>query len=195
MNGLRSILVLLWLGSLSACTSNTALVDPCCYTGEYVKARFHDVYLKLADGDEVSFLRVFEGFEPDESVSAAYFPMRRIMIGLVTFARLSAVLREYDANDDGFIEEPELTVLYIREAAKGFGNDVTYLSIGANGRIDALVATRADVAGLLKYLDRNASTMNAHGQALFKDLKDLIYDEHDLRMIIYACGTCSLVLP
>jgi hypothetical protein len=174
MNGLKSIACLLWLVSLGACTSNTALVDPCCYTGEYVKARFHDVYLKLGDGREVAFLEVFDGFEPDQSAFAPYFPMRDIRIGMVTFATLRAVLPEYDANDNGVIEEPELTVLYVRESARGFGYDVTY--IGTNPRVDALVAARADVGGLLKYLERRTSAMNGHGQALFRDLRDLVYD-------------------
>ena len=174
MNGLKRIACVLSVLSIGACASNSTLIDPCCYTGEYVKARFHDVYLRLDDGGDLAFSEVFDGFEPDQSVFSPYFPMRNVRIGLVTFAALRAVLPEYDANENGHLEEPELTVLYIREAARGFGHDVSY--IGTNPRVDALVAARADVGGLIKYLDRTTSNMNEQGQAIFRDLRNLVYD-------------------
>ncbi len=157
--------------ALSACGTTTEPVAPCCYTGEIRLARASDVYLALDNGGKVSFSQAFPGFEPQSGVFTTAFPFRKVEVSDVLYATLLPVLPQYDANGNGWIESPELTVLYIREAAIGLGHSVSY--VGVNPRADALVLSKAETGALVRYVNDNRHRMTSAAQTVFREL-DLV---------------------
>jgi hypothetical protein len=157
--------------ALSACGTTTEPLAPCCYVGEVTLARASDVYLELEDGRKTSFSRAFPGFEPQSGMFTTAFPFRTVAISDVLYAALLPVLPQYDANGDGRIQSPELTVLYIREAALGLGHGVRY--VGVNPRVDALVLSKSETGALVRYVNDNRHRMTPAAQTVFREL-DLV---------------------
>ncbi len=166
---LRLSLLLAACAALVACTSSTEIRTPCCYTGDVTLAKLESVYLVLKDDRKIPFETVFVGFESQTGIFTTTFPDRRINIARVTYASLAAVLPAYDANGDGWLQTPELTVLYIREAAIGTGHEVDYISV--NPKVSALSTSAADFGGLLEYVKRNEAAMSEQARQIFSDLE------------------------
>ena len=154
--------------ALSGCGTTTEPVAPCCYSGEVALARASDVYLALEDGGKVSFPQAFPGFEPQTGIFTTALPFQKAEVSDVLYASLLPVLPQYDANGDGWIESPELTVLYIREAAIGLGHSVSY--VGVNPRADALVLSQAETGALVRYVNDNRHRMTPAAQTVFREL-------------------------
>ena len=154
--------------ALVGCKPSTNLVRPCCYKGEVALLHLADTTLVLEDGDTVAFGDVFSDFSAVSDSFARVFPFEKADIGLVTFQSLRDVLPAYDANDDRILEEPELTALYVREAARGLGYPVVRIEpSGGNG---AIATSRADVSGLVRFVERHVHEMATPQQRIFRDL-------------------------
>lgn len=154
--------------ALVGCKPSTNLVRPCCYKGEVALLHLADTTLVLEDGATVAFGDVFSDFSADSDSFARVFPFEKADIGLVTFQSLRDVLPAYDANDDRILEEPELTALYVREAARGLGYPVVRIEpSGGNG---AIATSRADVSGLVRFVERHVHEMATPQQRIFRDL-------------------------
>ena len=81
---------------------------------------------------------------------------------------------EYDANANGFIEEPELTVLYMEEAVRGLDKPIAQL--GGERRLRAIFASNADIDGLIRLVSRRRSEMNPAARVTFEELDLLRID-------------------
>lgn len=154
---------------LAGCASMTEPSPPCCYTGTYTMARLQNVSLVMRGGSSVSFGDVFRGFQPSTGLFATAFPFRKVDIASVVYHALAPVLPIYDANDDGWLEKPELAVLYVREAALGLGKHVDHLAVGGKP-VRALVLSQADVGGLVDWVKAHKSEMTPEARAIFSDL-------------------------
>lgn len=154
--------------ALVGCKPSTNLVRPCCYKGEVALLHLADTTLVLEDGATVAFGDVFSDFSADSDSFARVFPFEKADIGLVTFQSLRDVLPAYDANDDRILEEPELTALYVREAARGLGYPV--VRIEPSGDNGAIATSRADVSGLVRFVERHVHEMATPQQRIFRDL-------------------------
>ena len=168
-SGIRAGTGALFLILLSSCASTTEPVPPCCYTGDVALAHVRDVQLALSDGNKVGFTQAFPGYEAQSGVFTTAFPFNKVEIAQVTYGALRPVLPQYDANGNGRLEQPELTVLYIREAALGLGLGVDY--VAANERVDALVLSAGESGGLVRYVDGNLERMTPAARDIFKKLK------------------------
>jgi hypothetical protein len=155
--------------ALLACASSTDIRKPCCYTGDVTLAKLASVHLVLKDGTQLPFETAFVGFESQTGLFTTTFPDRKISIAQVTYASLIPVLPVYDANEDGWLQTPELTVLYIREAAIGMGHEVDY--IGVNPRVSALTTSAGDFGGLMEYVKGNEAAMSEQARQIFSDLE------------------------
>ena len=154
--------------ALAGCKPSTNLVRPCCYKGDVALMHLADTKLVLENGATVAFEDVFPGFSADSDSFGYVFPFEKADIGLVTFASLRDVLPRYDANDDRILEEPELTALYVQEAARGLGYPVVRIEpSGGNG---AIATSRADVSGLVRFVERHVHEMAKPQQRIFRDL-------------------------
>ncbi len=147
-------------------TSSAAL--KCCYHGDVADLRLAEVKVNLEDGRTLPFGELFPDFAPSTSFFTLTFPVYRLDIARVVYPKLAAMLAQYDANDNGFIEEPELTVLYMREAARGLDQPVTHL--GGKRPLGAIFATSADVGGLIRFVNRRRSEMTPAARQTFDEL-------------------------
>lgn len=151
--------------------SPDAIQRPCCYEGELTMAHLDDVRFVMDDGTELPFEKVFAGFDAQNRDVTTPFPFRQINISGLVYDVLSVVFPEYDANKNGFIEEPEMTVLYLREGALGMGFKVSHLKV--KDRVYALQTSSAEVGGLVSYVNANRADMNKEAQALFHEISYL----------------------
>ena len=157
---------LLSLGT--ACTSPDEIRRPCCYEGVLVLSRLERVQFVMNDGSKLPFDQVFEGFEAQKRDSPTPLPFQKVNISGLVYDVLSVVLPNYDANKNGFLEAPELTVLYLREGALGEGFKVSHLII--EERVRALQTSDAEIGGLVTYVNTNRSSMTKDAQALFREI-------------------------
>ena len=155
---------------LAACGGSTALIKDCCYEGDAALVHLDQVQFVAADGTVSSFENVYPGFERQDAVLTTSFPFRKARYSLITYDSLAAILPLYDANRNGLMEEPELAVLYLREGALGMGRPVDHLAVGGK-RVDAIMTSRADVGGLMRYLDARRDRLTPEVQAEFRDLE------------------------
>ena len=155
----------------AACASPDAIQRPCCYEGELTLAPLRDVRFVMDDGSELPFEKVFPGFYEQDRAITTPFPFRRVTISGLVYDVLSVVFPVYDANKNGIMEEPELAVLYLREGALGMGFEVSYLKV--NGRVHALQTSKADVGGLVSYVNANRPGMSKDARALFDEIDHL----------------------
>lgn len=149
-----------------ATTSSAAL--ECCYQGNVADLRLAEVKVNLEDGRTLPFGELFPDFAPSTSFFTRTFPVYRLDIARVVYPKLAVILAQYDANDNGSIEEPELTVLYMREAARGLDQPVTYL--GGKRRVRAIFATSGDIDGLIRLVNRRRSEMTPAARQTFDEL-------------------------
>ena len=154
--------------AIAGCGASTNLVKPCCYNGDAALAHLADTRLTLEDDTTVAFGDVFSGFQAHTAAFARVFPFEKADIGLVTFQSLRGVLPRYDANRDRILQKPELTALYVREAARGLGYAVVRIEpSGANG---AITTSRADESALVRFVERHLHEMAKPQRRLFRDL-------------------------
>ena len=153
---------------LAGCGASANLTRPCCYNGDVALTHLGDTRLTLEDGTTVAFGDVFAGFSVDTTSFGRVFPFSKADIGRVTFASLRDVLPRYDANEDRILEEPELTALYVREAARGLGYPVA--RIDPSGAGGAIATSRADVSALVRFVERHAREMAPPQRKIFRDL-------------------------
>jgi len=163
--------------SLLACTlllgawvETSPAAVKCCYRGDVVGLRLAEVTVNLEDGRTLSFGELFPDFAPSTSFFTRNFPVYRLDIARVVYPKLAVILALYDinANDNGVIEEPELTVLYMREAALGLDQPVTHL--GGKSPLWAIFATSGDIDGLIRLVNRRRSEMTPAARQTFDEL-------------------------
>lgn len=162
---------------LVAWSPQSFAITRCCYHGESVEMRLADVELKLEDGRTLTFGELFSDFTPSTSIFTLMYPVYRLDIARVVYPNLAAKFTEYDANENGFIEEPELTVLYVEEAARGLDKPVAQL--GGDRRLRAVFASAGDVDGLIRLVNRRRSEMDPAARKTFDEI-DLL--RHDFRI-------------
>jgi hypothetical protein len=152
----------------AGCASPNEIRRPCCYEGVLTLAPLQQVRFQMDDGSEQAFEQVYKGFKTPESGIPAQFPFRRINISGLVYDVLSVAFPQYDANKNGFLEEPELTVLYLREGALGMGSKVSHLVV--EERIVALQTSPADVGGLVTFINGHKAGMSKEARALFAEI-------------------------
>ena len=159
--------------TLAGCAASTDLRRPSTYRGDVVLTHLADTRLTLESGEVVAFGEVFPGFDAAPSPIRHSFPFRLADIRLVDFASLREVLPGYDANEDGYIQEPELTALYVFEAARGLGHPVARIDPGGAG--GAIATSQADISALVRFVERNLGEMARPQGAVFRDLRRLAF--------------------
>lgn len=155
----------------TACVSNTTPVPPCCYAGAVTTTRLADLPARTEDGRTRRFDEIFPGFTPEEGLFARTLPFNEVLRHDIVHATLEPLLPLYDANGDGRLEQPEVLVLYAREAARATGTRVRHF--GADTPIWAISAPNADIGGLVRWAQATRARMSAEGQAIFRDLERL----------------------
>ena len=140
----------------------------CCYSGDSIELQAADVEVKLEDGRMVSFGELFPDFTPSTSFFTLNYPVYRLNIAAVVYPHLASKFIEYDANDNGFIEEPELTVLFMQEAARGLDQPVTQL--GGERRLRAIFLSTGDIDGLIRLVNRHRSEMKPAARKTFDEI-------------------------
>ncbi len=155
---------------LGGCVGSTTLIKDCCYEGDAVLVYLDKVAFVAPDGSTSTFADIYPGFASQDSVLTKSFPFRKTQISLITYDSLAVVLPLYDANKNGFMEEPEITVLYLREGALGMGHKVDHLTVDGK-RVDAIMTSRSDVGGLMNYLDAREDSLSEEVQAVFRDME------------------------
>jgi hypothetical protein len=153
---------------VAGCASPQAIRRPCCYEGQLTLAHLEQVRFVMNDGSEQAFAHVYKGFEPQDQDFPTQFPIKKINISGLVYQVLSVVFPEYDANKNGFIEEPEFAVMYLREGAIGMKFNVSHLAV--EGKVYALQTSLADVGGLVSYINKNRSGMSKEAQSLFNEI-------------------------
>ena len=172
MNGTRrtcmAVATMLLAVALGGCKPSADLVRPCCYNGDVALAHLADTRLTLEDGSTVAFGEAFPGFGTESDSFGRVFPFRKADLGIDTFASLREVLPKHDANGDGILETPELTALYVTEAARGLGYPVA--GIEPSGAGGAIATSRADESALVRFVERHLDEMAKPQQGIFRDL-------------------------
>jgi hypothetical protein len=176
----RSIpLVILGCLLLAGCGSTTEIVRPSTYVGDITPAHLEDIYLAMPGDKRLAFRDVFKGFEPQTGFLTNPLPFRKIAVADVIYEAAQPVAAYYDsnANNNGYLEGPELLVLYIRESAIGLGHSVDYL--GVNPRFNALATSAADTGGLMAFIKQNKAAMTGQAQRIFQDLEQIGLDRRN----------------
>ena len=161
---------------LAGCRASPDLARPGLYRGDAALTRLADTRLTLENGTTVAFGEIFGDFDAKPGRLARVFPFRSADIRLVDFASLREVLPKYDANEDRYLQEPELTTLYVHEAARGLGFEV--VRVEPSGATGAIATSSADVSELMRFVDRHLHEMAPPQRRIFYDLHRL---GHELR--------------
>ena len=156
------------LSILSACVSTTVPVPPCCYEGEVALNRLAQLTIKTNSGKTLSIEQALPGFKPQAGFITSTLPFREVYSEDIIYASLEPLLPLYDANGNGLLEQPEVTLLYLREAIRGLGIEVQQL--GNPAPIRALVIPATDVGGLVVYVEAHRGQMDPKAQLIFADL-------------------------
>ena len=168
------VALLAWALLLGTWSPQSAAILQCCYHGDSVEMRLTDLQVRLEDGQTVSFQELFPDFESSTSFFTLTYPVFKLDIARVVYAHLSLKFIDYDANGNGAIEEPELTVLYIEEAARGLGQPIAQL--GAEGTPRAIFAPAGDIDGLIRLVNRRRSEMDPDARKTFDEIDLLRID-------------------
>lgn len=146
----------------------------CCYSGDVVDLQAADVEVKLEDGRMVSFGELFPDFTPSTSFFTLMYPVYRLDIARVFYPHLAVKFIEYDANGNGFIEEPELNVLFMTETARGLDHPITQL--GGKSRLRAVFVPSGDIHGLIELAKRHRAEMKPDARKTFDEIELLRID-------------------
>lgn len=161
--------------TLTSCAGSSMLVKYCCYEGDAVLTRLSDVQMAKPEGGTLAFHEVYPDFQMQEAFVTTPLPIQNVDIGLVIYQSLAPVLPLYDANKNGRLEPPELTVMYVREGAIGLGFEVDHLEVDGK-RADAITTSAADIGGLMKTIDAHEKSFPPASQAIFSDMERLGLD-------------------
>ncbi len=167
ISGGLSVVASLFLG---ACVGSTSLIRSCCYEGDAALVYLDRVQFVAPDGTTSTFDQIYPGYTSQDSFLTKSFPFRKVAYSQVTYDALAVILPLYDANKNGFMEEPEIAVLYLREGALGMGHKVDHLAVDGK-RVDAITTSRSDVGGLMRYLDARMDSLTPEVQAQFRDME------------------------
>lgn len=161
---------------LAGCGTTDEITQPSTYVGDITRAHLKDVYLAAPGDKRLAFLEVFTGFEPQTGFLTTTLPFRKIAVAEVVYESAKPAAAYYDshANNNGYLEGPELLVLYIRESAIGLGHSVDYL--GVNPPFNALATSAADTGGLMEFVKKNSAGMTEHAQKIFQDIERIGLD-------------------
>ena len=138
-----------------------------------------NLQLALEDGRRLRFDEVFSGYAPQEGLFADALPFLEADIGLVTYQALQAVFPAYDTNDNGHLETPELTLLYLSEVAGGLGYPVRAIhnessTAGSTaGRVFALVLSQSELGGLIEFAKSRQSQLSDRARKILVELDRL----------------------
>lgn len=163
--------VTLMLGAWSPMSSASLR---CCYNGDVADMHAADIEVKLEDGRTVSFGELFPDFTSSSSFFPLFYPVYRLDIARVVYAHLAIKFIDYDANDNGFIEEPELNVLFMEEAARGLADPTAQL--GGENRLRAVYVSPGDIDGLIRLVNRRRSDMKPDARKTFEEIELLRRD-------------------
>lgn len=155
---------------LGGCVGSNTLIRDCCYEGDAALVYLDEVQFIAPDGTTSTFADIYPGYTSQDSLLTKSFPFRKVQISRVTYDALAVILPLYDANKNGFLEEPEVTVLYLREGALGMGHKVDHLAVEGK-RYDAITTSRSNVGGLMNYLDARKDSLSEEVQAEFRDME------------------------
>jgi hypothetical protein len=159
------------LGAWSPTSSATLR---CCYTGDVTDVQATTVEVKLEDGRTVPFGELFPDFKESSTFFPLFYPVYRLDIARVVYAHLAVKFIDYDANDNGFIEEPELNVLFMEEAARGLDLPVKHL--GGENRLRAVFVSPGDIDGLIRLVNSRRSEMTPEARKTFDEIDLLRID-------------------
>ncbi len=155
---------------LGACVGSSSLIKNCCYDGNAALVHLDKVQFVAPDGARSTLNDIYPGFAIQDSLATNSFPFRKVRYAQITYDSLAVLMPLYDANKNGLLEEPELTVLYLREGALGMGHKVDHLAVDGK-RVNAITTSRADEGGLMIYLDARMDALTPEVQAEFRDLE------------------------
>ncbi len=156
---------------LGACVSgSTSLIRNCCYDGDAALIHLDRVQFVAPDGTTSTFDDSYPGYTSQDRLFTKSFPFRKVDYAQVTYDSLAVILPLYDTNKNGFLEEPEITVLYLREGALGMGRKVDHLAVDGK-RVRAITTSRSNVGGLMRYLDARTDSLTPEVQAEFRDME------------------------
>jgi hypothetical protein len=167
-NSLTVVSLLAFASVLGTWTPMSFASLRCCYSGDSIELRAADVEVKLEDGRVVSFGELFPDFSPSTSFFTLMYPVYRLDIARVVYPHLASKFVQYDANENGFIEEPELTVLFMQEAARGLDQPITQL--GGERRLRAIFVSAGDIDGLIRLVNRRRSEMKPATRKTFDEI-------------------------
>ena len=99
-------------------------------------------------------------------------PFANLDIDVLAPAELHALLHQYDANDNGYLEQPEITLLYVIELARAV--DIPVRGVMLDGRpVRALQVSSSERDRLVRFSSKVRARFNAAGRKLFDDLDQL----------------------
>ena len=173
-NSLTVVSLLTFAFVLGAWSPMSAASLRCCYSGDVIDIQATDVEVKLEDGRMVPFGELFPDFSPSTSFFKIMYPVYRLDIARVVYPHLAVKFIEYDANDNGFIEEPELNVLFMEEIARGLDQPITQL--GGESRLRAIFVSAGDIDGLIRLVNRHRSEMKPDARKTFDEIDQLRID-------------------
>lgn len=186
---MRTLIVILTaVLALTGCGSNTDITRDCCYQGETVPARFGDLVFTLEDGSTVPVTTALPGLQARPEFGGARYPVREIELTLVVESEMYAIFSSYDANRSTNLEQPEITVMYLSEAARGLDVPVGYVGDGVP--ITAIDTSAADIMGIVRFVADNRDGMNRTGRRVFAEMDS----QRDWMRIIYPPGGNRMLL-
>lgn len=153
---------------LAGCGSNEQVVRDCCYTGNTTATRLTDLPLTLEDGSTVPVGAALQGFRPLPAVGGPRYPLREVDLRMVAQREVKDIFHSYDANGNNELEQPEITVLYVREAALGMGVPVAY--VGGGQPLGAIDTSPSDIMGLVSFVRSNEHRMHRQAQLVFNEM-------------------------
>jgi len=172
----RHLVLMLALVAVSACqdTGGQYRSSFYVYEGQSSSARLSDIDIAMEDGRALPLADVLQGYEPFDGFIAPFINMDKIYISDrdIHHPGFIALLTRYDADANGLVEIPELTVLYAVEGARGLKQPASHLSLEGQ-HVAALHTTAADLNGLRLFVKQNRPTMTAEAQTYFWMLNDM----------------------
>jgi hypothetical protein len=157
--------------ALTGCVSNSTLVAPYCYQGTVTSAVFSALDLRTDDGKRMHFVDALPSFTSENGMFSRALPFDEVEAQDFTFASLAPLIAVYDANKDGMLEQPEIILLYAREAMFATGTAVRHF--GAETAVWAVAASNSDIGELGAHAPQGDG---ANGRATFRDLQRLSLD-------------------
>ena len=166
-----------WLGigafllGLIGCVPNTQPVVPCCYSGAVTAARLGELRFITRGGQSLSVAQALPGLTADPSAFGRSLPFDKVDIRAEAFASLRPIFNRYDANSDGVLQAPELTLLMVVESARGLGRDIVGLRTAQP--IASLALSSAEMSAVVRYTEQNRGQFKPQTQRLFADIDQL----------------------